>query len=179
MTTIALSPIKQKFILHWGEMGTRWGVNRTVAQIHALLYLSPTPLDAEEIARTLSVARSNVSASLRELQSWGVIKAVHILGDRRAHFETVKEVWELFRIVLEARERREVEPTRTLLRESLAELDKIGVEDAYTSRRLRDMLDFFETVTACYEQVRRLPTPALIRLVKMGSKVRRLLGISP
>jgi DNA-binding transcriptional regulator GbsR (MarR family) len=159
-------------------MGTRWGVNRTVAQIHALLYLAPAPLAAEEIARTLSVARSNVSASLRELQSWGVIRTVHILGDRRAHFEGIKDVWELFRIVLEERERREVEPTRTLLRDCLAELERSGAEDAHTSKRLRDMLDFFETVTACYEQVRRLPTPALIRLVRMGGKIRRVLGIT-
>src|SRR5256714_6557908 len=97
-----LSPVQQKFILHWGEMGTRWGINRTVAQIHALLYLSPRPLHAEEITESLSVARSNVSGSLRELQSWGIVKVVHVLGDRRDHFESMKDVWEMFRIIVEA-----------------------------------------------------------------------------
>src|SRR5881398_3859719 len=98
-----LTPLTQKFILHWGEMGTRWGINRTVAQIHALLLLSAAPLHAEAIAETLGVARSNVSTSLRELQGWGIVRVVHILGDRRDHFETLKDVWEIFRIVAEER----------------------------------------------------------------------------
>src|SRR5471030_1774960 len=88
-----LSPVEQKFILHWGEMGTRWGINRTVAQVHALLYLSPKPLNAEEIADTLSVARSNVSTSLKDLQTWRIVKVVHVLGDRRDHYESLKDVW--------------------------------------------------------------------------------------
>src|SRR5215468_809741 len=100
-----LSPVQQKFILHWGEMGTRWGINRTVAQVHALLYLSPRPLNAEEIAAALGVARSNVSTSLRELQGWGIVRLVHVLGDRRDHFETTKDVWEIFRTVSEERKR--------------------------------------------------------------------------
>src|ERR1700757_965308 len=112
-----LGDAAKEFILHWGEMGTRWGVNRTVAQIHALLYLSPEPLAAEEIAETLSVARSNVSTSLRELQGWGIVKVTHVLGDRRDRFESVKDAWELFRIVIEERKRREVDPTVALLRE--------------------------------------------------------------
>src|SRR5947208_4459541 len=95
-----LSPVQQKFILHWGEMGTRWGINRTVAQIHALLFLSPQPLHAEDIAETLSVARSNVSTSLKELQSWGIVKLVHVLGDKRDHFESMKKVWEIVPIVV-------------------------------------------------------------------------------
>src|SRR5258705_1102101 len=94
-----LSPVQQKFILHWGEMGTRWGINRTVAQIHALLFLSPTPLNAEEISATLGVARSNVSTSLRELQGWGIVRVVHMLGDRRDHFESMKDVSEMLRII--------------------------------------------------------------------------------
>src|SRR5262252_7221918 len=106
-----LTATEQRFVLHWGEMGTRWGINRTVAQIHALLYLSPKPLHAEEIAETLSVARSNVSTSLSELQSWKIIKSVHVMGDRRDHYESVKDVWELFRVVLDERKRREVDPT--------------------------------------------------------------------
>src|SRR5687768_9861901 len=112
-----LSPVEQKFVLHWGEMGTRWGINRTVAQIHALLYISPKPLPAEEIAETLAVARSNVSTSLKELQGWGIVKLVHVLGDKRDHFESLKDVWEMFRIVLDERKRREIDPTLALLRE--------------------------------------------------------------
>src|SRR4026207_835691 len=113
----ALNPIQQKFILHWGEMGTRWGINRTVAQIHALLYISPKPLPAEEIAETLAVARSNVSTSLKELQGWGIRGLVRVLGDKRDHFESLKDVWEMFRIVLDERKRREIDPTVALLRE--------------------------------------------------------------
>src|SRR5271155_4591294 len=109
-----LTPVTRKFILHWGEMGTRWGVNRTVAQIHALLYISPRPLDAEEIALTLEVARSNVSTSLKELQGWGIVRVVHVLGDRRDHFESMKDVWEMFQVVLTERKRREIDPTVAL-----------------------------------------------------------------
>src|SRR5438445_2537861 len=106
-----LTPIQQKFILHWGEMGTRWGINRTVAQVHALLYISPKPLNAEEIADTLTVARSNVSNSLKELQAWGIVRIVHVMGDRRDHFESLKDVWELFQIILNERKRREIDRT--------------------------------------------------------------------
>jgi len=98
-----LAPVEEKFILHWGEMGTKWGINRTVAQVHALLYLAAKPLPADEISTTLSVARSNVSTSLRELQGWGIVRVVHVLGDRRDHFETLKDVWDIFRIVAEER----------------------------------------------------------------------------
>src|SRR5436190_23990543 len=140
-----LTPLIQKFILHWGEMGTRWGINRTVAQIHALLYLSPKPLTAEEIADLLGVARSNVSNSLKELQGWGIVKVVHIMGDRRDHFESMKDVWELFRQVLDERKRREVDPTLTILRDCVIEADKAGPEEKYAKQRLADLLDFFET----------------------------------
>ena len=116
-----LPAVEQKFVLHWGEMGTRWGINRTVAQIHALLYISPNPLHAEEIAETLGVARSNVSTSLNELQGWGIVKMVHVMGDKRDHFETLKDVWEMFRIVLDERKRREIDPTVALLRECAAQ----------------------------------------------------------
>src|SRR5437899_12226329 len=104
----ALSPVAQKFILHWGEMGTRWGINRTVAQVHALLFLSPRPVPADEISSTLAVARSNVSTSLRELQGWGIVRMVHVLGDRREHFESIKDVWEILRGVSGERRRREM-----------------------------------------------------------------------
>src|SRR3989442_14617357 len=104
----SLSPVQEKFILHWGEMGTRWGINRTVAQIHALLYLSPEPLHAEEIARLLSVARSNVSSSLRELQSWGIVRIAHVLGDRREQVESLHGGRGRVQVILEGRERLEV-----------------------------------------------------------------------
>src|SRR3974377_1466687 len=106
-----LSAVQQKFVLHWGEMGTRWGINRTVAQIHALLYISAEPLNAEDIAETLTVARSNVSTSLKELQSWRIVKLVHVLGDKRDHFESMRDPWEMFRMVLDERKRREIDPT--------------------------------------------------------------------
>src|SRR5882724_10223575 len=112
-------------------MGARWGINRTVAQLHALLYLSPKPLHAEEIAETLGVARSNVSTSLRELQGWGIVRLVHVLGDRRDHFESLKDVWEMFRMVLDERKRREIDPTLAMLRECIAEAEQARKTDAY------------------------------------------------
>src|SRR5262252_4558289 len=116
-----LSPVQQKFLLHWGEMGTRWGINRTVAQIHALLFISPKPLHAEDIQNALGVARSNVSSSLKELQSWGIVKRVHVMGDSRDHFESMKDVWEMFRFVLDERKKREIDPTLSMLRSCIAE----------------------------------------------------------
>ena len=173
-----LTPIQRKFVVHWGEMGTRWGINRTVAQIHALLYLAPRPLHAEEIASTLGVARSNVSNSLRELQGWRIVRIAHIMGDRRDHFESLKDVWEMFRIIVDERKRREADPTLTMLRDAVAEAKGPGKADAYTRQRLADMLQFFELMTRWTEQTRKLPTPALIRMVKMGDKLARIIGAS-
>jgi DNA-binding transcriptional regulator GbsR (MarR family) len=171
-----LSPVIQKFILHWGEMGTRWGINRTVAQIHALLYISPKPLDAEEIAETLSVARSNVSTSLRELQGWGIVKVVHVMGDRRDHFESMKDVWEMFRVVIDERKKRECDPTLAVLKECVADAGRGSSEDAYTRERLVKLLEFFEIMLTWYEQIRRLPTGVLLKLVKLGDKLGKMLG---
>lgn len=171
-----LTPVEQKFILHWGEMGTRWGINRTVAQIHALLYLSPRPVNAEEIASTLGVARSNVSTSLKELQGWGIVKRVHVLGDQRDHFESMKDVWEMFRVVLDERKKREIDPTLAMIRECIAEAEKEKETDHYTHERLTNLADFFETTTAWYNQVRQWPTSALTRFVKLGDKIRKLIG---
>src|SRR5215831_14978358 len=130
-----LTPVQQKFVLHWGEMGTRWGINRTVAQIHALLYISPKPLNAEEIAETLDVARSNVSTSLKELQGWRIVKLVHVLGDKRDHFEAIKNVWEMFRVVVDERKRREIDPTLTILEECIAETLEAKEPDKQTEER--------------------------------------------
>lgn len=174
---IKLSPVQQKFILHWGEMGTRWGINRTVAQIHALLFMSPKPLNAEQIAETLEVARSNVSNSLKELQGWGIVKMVHVLGDKRDHFESMKDVWEMFRVVLDERKRREIDPTMRILRECIAEAEKDKETDEYTEERLRDLHDFFQTTTAWYMQVRQWPTVAMVKFVKLGDRVLKVLGI--
>ncbi|HEY0455185.1 MAG TPA: MarR family transcriptional regulator [Verrucomicrobiae bacterium] len=170
-----LSPIQEKFILHWGEMGLRWGINRTVAQIHALLYLSPKPLTAEEICELLGVARSNVSNSIRELQNWGIIKVVHVMGDRRDHFESMKDVYEMFRVVLDERKKREIDPTVQLLRECVEESEKSGGKDAYTRERLVEIRDFFETMSGWYDQMSKLPTTAVLKFVKMGDRVRKWL----
>lgn len=171
-----LSAAEQKFILHWGEMGARWGISRTVAQIHALLYLSQKALTAEEIARTLSVARSNVSTSLKELQSWGLVTVHHELGQRRDHYESLKDVWELFKVILDGRKRREVDPTVAVLRECVEQLDASGVSDPYARQRLEEMLVFFEIMTKSYEQVREMSKGELLRLFKMGESLRKLLG---
>lgn len=173
----ALSPVHQKFILHWGEMGTRWGINRTVAQIHALLYMSPKPLHAEDIAETLVVARSNVSNSLKELQGWGIVKMVHVLGDKRDHFESMKDVWEMFRVVLDERKKREIDPTLEMLRTCVTEAEKDKETDEYTEQKLRELADFFEVTTAWYVQVRRWPTAAVVKFVKLGDKVLKALGL--
>ena len=171
-----LSPVQQQFILHWGEMGTRWGINRTVAQIHALLFLSPRPLNAEDIAATLGVARSNVSNSLRELQSWGIVRITHLLDDRRDHFESMKDVWEMFRVIVDERRKREAAPTLTMLRDAVGEAKKPGAADAYTRERLTEMLQFFELMNGWAEQTGKLPTASVVKMVKMGDKIGRLLG---
>ncbi|MGZ8195774.1 MAG: GbsR/MarR family transcriptional regulator [Methylosarcina sp.] len=171
-----LTPSMERFILHWGEMGTRWGVNRSVAQVHALLYLSPKPLNAEEIADTLSLARSNVSTSLKELQSWGLIKITHVVvGDRRDHFEALKDVQEMFNLVVEARRRREIDPTLTLLRDLCIEADRDAETDPEVKKRIADMLNFLEMMTSWYDKLRKLPNDTLMQLVKLGDSVVKLL----
>ncbi len=170
-----ITPAQQKFILHWGEMGVRWGINRTMAQMHALLYLSPAPLNADDICAALGVARSNVSNSLRELQNWGIVKIVHVMGDRRDHFETMADVWEMFRQVLDERKKREIDPTVEVLR-ACAEATAKG-KDSTTHDRLVAMRDFFEAMSAWYDQIDQLPTPAVIKFVKLGPKVAKWVGI--
>ena len=178
MSRNTLSPIAQKFILHWGEMGTRWGINRTVAQIHALLFLSPRPLPAEEIAATLGIARSNVSNSLHELQNWGIVRVVHVLGDRRDHFESMKDVFDMFRTITHERKKREIDPTLQLLQRCITEAGKAKSADRYTRERLIDLLQFFELAETAYLQLEKLPTAALLKLAKMGDKALRLLGMA-
>jgi DNA-binding transcriptional regulator GbsR (MarR family) len=172
-----LSPVQQKFILHWGEMGTRWGINRTVAQVHALLFISAKPLNADDLVETLDVARSNISTSLKELQGWGIVKLVHLPGDKRDHFESMKDVWEMFRVVLDERKKREIDPTMRMLAECIAEAEKDKATDEYTENRLRELHKFFETTTAWYLQVRKWPTACMIKFVKLGDKVLKVLGL--
>jgi DNA-binding transcriptional regulator GbsR (MarR family) len=172
-----LPPVAQKFILHWGEMGTRWGINRTVAQVHALLFHSEKPLPADEIAQTLGVARSNISNSLRELQNWGIVRVIHVVGDRRDHFESMKDVFAMFRVIARERKKREIEPTLRVLRDCIAESGKSKAAAPYTRDRLAELLNFFEIATTAYDRMEKLPTPAVLKLAKLGDKAFRLLGI--
>ena len=173
-----LSPTLSRFVLHWGEMGTRWGVNRTVAQIHALLFITGRPMHAEEIADTLSVARSNVSTSIRELQGWNLVRMVHLAGDRRDHFETSTDVWELLRTVVRERQRREIAPTIDVLRELMAD-PSISRDPAEAKVRMRETLELLETLTAWSDEMLRLDTDTLTRVLKLGARIKKLLGRSP
>jgi DNA-binding transcriptional regulator GbsR (MarR family) len=169
-----LTPATERFILHWGEMGTKWGINRTVAQIHALLHICAKPLDAEEIADTLSVARSNVSTSLKELQSWGIVRVVHVMGDRRDHFESVHDPWTLFHIIMDERKKREMDPTLAVLKECTLTAKDEGNELAH--RRLAELTEFVDTMSTWYTQLRRLPPGGWKQLAKMGGALSKLAG---
>jgi DNA-binding transcriptional regulator GbsR (MarR family) len=167
----------ERYVLHWGEMGARWGVNRSVAQIHALLYLSPQPLTAEEIADTLALARSNVSTSLRELQGWGLVSLSHALGDRRDHFEAKTDLWDLLLTIVEERKRREVDPTLTMLRQCVLEADDDKETDPEVKARIARMLTFLETLAIWYAQMRGLQKSTLVALMKMGARVAKAVGL--
>ncbi len=169
-----LTPAMQRFILHWGEMGTRWGVNRSVAQIHALLYLASDPLPAEDIADTLALARSNVSNSLKELQNWELVQVTHVLGDRRDHFHAEQDIWEILRVIADGRKRREIDPTLHVLREfaSSAEADEDTPADVQA--RMLSMLEFLEELSTWYQQIRQMPRSALMKLMRLGVRIRKL-----
>jgi DNA-binding transcriptional regulator GbsR (MarR family) len=169
-----LTPLMERYILHWGEMGTRWGVNRTVSQIHALLYLSPRPLPADEIAETLVVARSNVSTSLKELQSWGLVTIAHVMGDRRDHFTIKGDTWTMLTTIMEERKRRELEPTLTLLRQCVIESADDKETPAEVKARIEQMLTFIATLTEWFDQVKTLPKSTLVALMKMGAKIAQI-----
>jgi DNA-binding transcriptional regulator GbsR (MarR family) len=170
---MVLTKSAREFILHWGEMGSRWGVNRTVAQVHALLYLSAEPLTAEDIADALSVARSNVSSSLRELQNWQLVQAAHQLGDRRDFFSTSHDVWQLFLTVVQQRMEREIEPT-------IEALGRLAVEaraekQPEVTRRIAGMHAFLEEMQDWYQQMTKLPPNTLRSLVHLGAGVTKWL----
>ena len=166
-----MSPAVETYVLHWGEMGTRWGTNRTVAQIQALLYLSPEPLRADQICDLLSVARSNVSTSIRELQGFGLVRMIHILGDRRDYFESLHDVWELFRVIIEQRKQRELNPTLTMLRTCAEQVEQEPDTDPVTKQRIRNMRDFVQSTSAWYEEISDVPTSTLTRIMKLGKGI--------
>lgn len=167
-----LNPTTEKFILHWGEMGTKWGVNRTVAQIHALLYILGRPMNAEEITETLGVARSNVSNSIKELQNLKLVHTVHILGDRRDHFETSDDVWTLFRTIAEMRMQREIEPTRQFL-QSLIDSSEFSQENETAKQRIRQTHDFINTLTIWANEMLKLSTSTMVKILKIGAGIQK------
>lgn len=175
---VKLSASAQKFILHWGEMGPKWGINRTVAQIHALLFLSEQPLNAEDIAETLFIARSNVSTSLRELQGWGIVKVVQKLGDRRDYFESLGDVWELFRIIADERRKREADPTLTALRECATQAAGDPESSEHERQRLVAMQEFFETMMTFYEHASKIPTSVMVKFLRMGERIRQIVSLA-
>lgn len=171
-----LSPLTQRFILHFGEMGSRWGINRTVGQIYALLYVQGKPLNADEIVEYLSFSRSNVSMGLKELQAWRLVKLLHLPGDRREYFEPPKDIWDIFKALLEERRRREVEPTLSMLRDALLE-NPSSESDKVAQQRMREMYDLIELSSSWFDDVQRLSPETLASLMKMGSKVKKLLDV--
>jgi DNA-binding transcriptional regulator GbsR (MarR family) len=169
-----LSPLSRRFVLHWGEMGSRWGVNRTVAQIHALLFYSGRPMHAEEITDVLAVARSNVSTSLRELINLNLVRTVHLHADRRDHFETSKDAWELFRTVICERKAREFDPTAAMLK-ALTVDDAFANEPADVRARVKETLTLMTALSSWGDEMLRLEPATLMKVMKLGGKIQKLL----
>lgn len=170
----ALSPLVRSFVSHFGEMGSRWGINRTVGQIYALIFVSPRPLNADDIGESLEFSRSNVSMGLKELQAWRLVRLRHLPGDRREYFEAPTDAWEIFRTLAEERRRREIEPTLSMLRNALLEEAKTE-EDRIAQQRMKSMHDLIELMTTWFDDVQRMDQKTIAQLMKMGSKVQRLL----
>jgi DNA-binding transcriptional regulator GbsR (MarR family) len=169
-----LSPLAQEFVLHFGEMGSRWGINRTVGQIYALLYISAQPLNADEIAEALAFSRSNVSMGLKELESWRLTRLQHLPNDRREYFSAPEDVWAIFRTLAEERRKREVDPTLSMLRGALL-ATPANEQDRLAQKRMKEMHDLIEMVTLWFTDVQRLEPDTLKQLMKMGAKVTKLL----
>lgn len=169
-----LNPATEQFVLHWGEMGSQWGVNRTMSQIHALLFIIGKPLNAEEITETLGVARSNVSNSIKELQNWGLVQKVSILGDRRDHFTTHKDVWELARIIVIERQKRELAPTVQFLQQ-LIESPEFAQENEEVQTRIKETQEFVDTLTSWSNEMLKLPTSTLKKILKLGARIKKKL----
>ncbi|RUN75267.1 ArsR family transcriptional regulator [Sphingomonas sp. TF3] len=173
--TLLDHPDAKAFILHWGEMGTHWGVNRSVAQVHALLYLSEKPVDAEAIVEALGLARSNVSTALKELQAYAIVRRFHVEGDRRDHFVAEGDLWEMLMRIVAERKRREIDPTIALLADLAERLRQDDTAPAHLRDRVLRMHEFLSTLSGWYEQVRTLPKTTLVTLMKLGSKVARFI----
>ena len=165
----------ERFVLHWGDLGGQWGVNRSVAQIHALLYLSERPLTADEIAGTLGIARSNVSTSVRELLGWNLIRRVPVMGERRDHFAAETDLWEMVTRIAAGRKEREIDPAIAALRVCVAEADGDPAVGAVAQRRLRAMLDFTETMEGWYGQMLNVPRGTLAKLIRLGGRIVKFL----
>lgn len=174
--TTDLAPAIKRFVLHWGDMGSQWGVNRSVAQIHALLFLSERPLPAEEIAETLGIARSNVSNSLKELTVWQLIRRVPVAGDRRDHFEAVGDIWEMVTRIVAVRKARELDPALEVLRVCLEEAQADARVSTTAKERLTEMHDFVDSLNGWYSQIAKLPRASVEPLIKLGSKAVDLLS---
>jgi DNA-binding transcriptional regulator GbsR (MarR family) len=171
-----LTPTMQRYIVHWGEMGSRWGMNRSVAQIHALLYLAAEGLNADEIAETLGIARSNVSVGLKELVAWNLVQITHSLGDRRDFFLAQQDPWEVIRAIIEGRKRREIDPTVAVLRECVAQLKTESETPASVRDRLTAQLEFLETVTTWYDSIKTLPRKTLLKMMRLGHRIAKVIG---
>lgn len=165
-----------RFVLHWGEMGARWGVNRSIAQVHALLYLADEPIHAEEITETLNIARSNVSNSLKELQTLDLIKREQLLGDRRDHYTASHKPWDMLMAIADARKAREIDPTMEMLRECAAHAKDDPDTPAYAAQQLADMDSFVSNLSDWYSQIRKIPQGTLLKLMSLGSRITRLVG---
>ncbi len=172
-----LDRVKENFILHWGEMGQLWGINRTMAQIHALLFISPEHLSANDIMEELQISRGNVSMALRELIAWGIVNRVHMKGERREFYTTEKDVWAMFRTIARERKRREVDPTITVLRESVADLNEVpDSEGQYEREQLQNLLDFFETGVTVYEEVEKQNPRSIVKVIGTALGLKKLIS---
>jgi DNA-binding transcriptional regulator GbsR (MarR family) len=171
-----LSQTMQRYIVHWGEMGSRWGMNRSVAQIHALLYLSEKPLNADEIGETLGIARSNISTGLKELLAWELVQVTQVLGDRRDFFSAQQDTWEVIRAIMEGRKRRELDPTLAALRECAVQLKTDKETPPAVRERIVAQLEFLETVTRWFDAMKRLPRRTLMKMMRMGERIAKLIG---
>ena len=170
-----LERIRERFILHWGEMGSLWGINRTMAQIHALLFISPEALSANDIMEELQISRGNVSMALRELIAWGIVNRVHVKGERREFYTTEKDVWKMFRIIARERKRREVDPTIEVLRQSMTDLNELSESaGSYEREQLKSLLNFFETGMEVYEDLENQSPTSILKLLGKTLRLRKI-----
>ena len=171
---IEMGVLANEFIMHFGEMGNSWGINRTVGQIYALLYVSPRPLNADDIADLTKFSRSNVSMGLKELQSWGLIKLKHQVGDRREYFSTPEDVWEIFRTLAIQRKKREIDPTLSMLRGSLLE-HATSDQEKHAQKKIKEMYNFMDTISSWFDDINKMNPATLIKLMKMGSAIQKII----